>query len=193
MAKTARGNLFVQSIKTIAVLVVISLVCGILLAISNYLFFVSDEEKFASSVQSVYEGFQKQEELEVEQFDCELGKINKVVKSTDGGYVLESVGNGGFKEGTVTLYVGVNAKGQITGWAIKENVNQSFISKISKTHQESWYIPSNDNVTKDISTDYNMDYSKVAGATYTSTAINNAINTVARYAREFLFTQGGAN
>lgn len=182
-----KNNLFVQSLKTILVLVAICLVCGGLLALANDLFYVDDATKFTQTAQVIYPGFATDTQLEVDgSFSYPRGNVNSVTKSKDGGYILDVTGTGGYNNGTVTLYVGVNARGHITGWSIKDNVGQSFISKITGNHQKTWYIPVNDSVEHTVADTYDMEYSTAAGATYTSTAINNAINTAASYCHQIL-------
>ncbi|MBQ9706264.1 MAG: FMN-binding protein [Clostridia bacterium] len=182
-----KKSLFVQSLKTVFILVAICLVCGALLALANDLFFVDDATKFAQTAQSIYPGFVVDQTLEVDSsFKLNYGTVNSVTKSKDGGYILDVTGTGGYNNGTVTLYVGVNAKGHITGWSIKDNVGQSFISKITSNHQKSWYIPINDSVEHTVADTYDMEYSTAAGATFTSTAINHAINVAAKYCHDIL-------
>ena len=45
-----------DSFKCIVVLLVIALVCGVLLAVANDLFYVSDEELWLRSMEKVYDG-----------------------------------------------------------------------------------------------------------------------------------------
>lgn len=178
--------MLVQSIKIVAVLVAICLVCTLLLAIAKDLFYVSDEERFNRSLAKIYSGFELAETLTVQNDTCApaYGKVLSVVRATDGGYVVEALGNGGFNDGSVTLYVAMQADGRIKGWAIKENVGQSFISKITEKHQQTWYIPADDSV--DVSAVEEFDLSKATGATYTSTAINHAVNVALHYVKHHL-------
>ncbi len=182
-----KKSLFAQSVKTVLVLVVICLVCGALLALANDIFYVDDATKFAQTAQSIYPNFKTKQTLEVDKnFSLAYGTVNSVTQGEDGGYIIDVTGTGGFNNGTITLYVGVNARGHITGWSIKDNVGQSFISKITSAHQKTWYIPVDDSVEHTVADTYDQTYSNAAGATMTSTAINHAINVAGKYCHDIL-------
>lgn len=182
--------MLVQSAKIIAVLVAICLVCTFLLAVAKDLFFVSDEEKFNRSMEKIYPGFKLDKTIEVTTDACapDYGKTLGVSKAADGGYVIETLGNGGFNNGTVTLYVAMTADGRIKGWAIKDSVGQSFISKITSKHQQTWYVALDSVDVSDIE-HYDFNNNKAVGATYTSTAINHAVNMAVHYFRHHLATE----
>lgn len=181
-------SMMAKSAKVVLVLVLICLVCTLLLAVAKDLFAVSDETKFNRSMAKIYQGFEKVEDVDVVE-DPDIpafGEIKSVVKATDGGYVVEVVGNGGYKNGNVTLYVAFSANKLIKGWSIKDSVNQSFVSKITDRHQKTWYIPENE-TDYTLPDEYPLGNNKATGATYTSTAVNNAINTAVYYAKHHLF------
>lgn len=183
-------SMMAKSAKVVLVLVLICLVCTLLLAVAKDLFAVSDETKFNRSMAKIYQGFEKAEDIEVVA-DPDIpafGEIKSVVKATDGGYVVEVVGNGGYKNGSVTLYVAFSANKLIKGWSIKDSVNQSFVSKITDRHQKTWYIPENE-TDYTLPDEYPLGNNKATGATYTSTAVNNAINTAVYYAKHHLFAE----
>ncbi len=177
----AEKKLFNQALKTILILVIICLICSLLLALAKDIFTVSDEEKFNRSMKKIYgDSFQKECDVEVVADDTlTKGTVLSIVKATDGGYVIEVKGNGGYKNGSVTLYVALKTDAKIKGWAIKESVNQSFVSKITDEYQKTWYIATDD--VQEGATEYDLKYATAVGATYTSTAINNAINTAVDY------------
>ncbi len=176
-----------KSVYVVLVLVVICLVCTLLLAFAKDLFAVSDQVKFDRSMSKIYPGFEKKADVEVVA-DPDLpsfGEVKSVVAAKDGGYVVEVLGTGGYKNGTVTLYVAFGSNKLIKGWSIKETVNQSFASKITDRHQQTWYIPVDDSYT--LPDSYPLGTNKATGATYTSTAVNNAVNTAVYYAKHHLF------
>lgn len=183
-------SMMAKSAKVVLVLVLICLVCTLLLAVAKDLFAVSDETKFNRSMAKIYQGFEKAEDVDVVE-DPDIpafGEIKSVVKATDGGYVVEVVGNGGYKNGNVTLYVAFSANKLIKGWSIKDSVNQSFVSKITDRYQKTWYIPENE-TDYTLPDEYPLGNNKATGATYTSTAVNNAINTAVYYAKHHLFAE----
>ena len=171
-------SMMAKSAKVVLVLVLICLVCTLLLAVAKDLFAVSDETKFNRSMAKIYQGFEKAEDIDVVE-DPDIpafGEIKSVVKATDGGY----------KNGNVTLYVAFSANKLIKGWSIKDSVNQSFVSKITDRYQKTWYIPENE-TDYTLPDEYPLGNNKATGATYTSTAVNNAINTAVYYAKHHLF------
>lgn len=179
------------AVKAVAVLVCICFVCVALLAVCNELLYISDEERLNRSLSKLY----TDETFEVDssfngtpnsQFAANSaykGKVNKVYKGTNGDYIIEALGGGGYSDGSVTLYVviGTNQEGMsfIKAWAVKENVNQSYIDKVPSNAGKTWYVG------KDISGELELE---MTGATVvlTSTAIQNAVNMAAYYARTAL-------
>ena len=169
-----------QWVIPIAVLVVICLVCGLLLALCNDLLFIDDDTRLSRSMQKVYPDFKLKEEKAVDtKVTASYGKINRVLLSTDGTYVIEALGTGGYQGGSVTLYVVVGSDALIKGWAVKENDKQSYIDRIPSNAGSTWYVG------KDVSSELALE---MTGATVvlTSTAINNAINMAAYYCRTAL-------
>lgn len=177
-----------KSTYVLLILVIIALVCTLLLAVCKDVFAVSDETKFNRSMAKIYQGFVKESDVELVS-DPDMpsyGEVKSVVKATDGGYVVEVVGNGGYKDGTVTLYVAFSANKLIKGWSIKDSVNQSFVSKVTESHTKTWYIPVNE-TDYTLPDSYPIGNNKATGATYTSTAINHAVNVAVYYANHHLF------
>lgn len=179
-----------KAVYVVTVLVVICLVCTLLLAFAKDIFAVSDETKFNRSMDKIYPGFEKlaDREVVVDENIPAFGEVKSVVEAVDGGFVVEVVGNGGYKNGSVTLYVAFSNKKLVKGWSIKESVNQSFVSKITDAHTKTWYIPVNEDDYL-LPESYPLGNNKATGATYTSTAINNAVNTAVYYANNHLFAK----
>lgn len=174
----------VQAIKAIAVLVVICLVCCLLLSLCNDLFYISDEDKFQRSMSKIYPNFQNDTSFSGAlnndfKTSAEYGEVKSVVKSTDGAYIIEALGNGGYNGGSVTLYVVVGSDALVKSWAVKENVAQSYIGRIPADAGQTWYVG------KNVSDALALE---MTGATVvaTSTAINHAVNMAAYYCRNAL-------
>lgn len=174
----------VQMVKTVAVLVVICLVCCLLLSVCNDLFYISDEDRFQRSMAKIYPDFVNDSSFSgtldgAFKTYAEYGEIKSVVRSTDGTYILEALGNGGYANGTVTLYVVVGSDALIKSWAVKEHVGQSYINRVPSDAGQRWYVG------KNVSDVLALD---MEGATVqmTSTAINHAVNMAAYYCRNAL-------
>ncbi|MCM1289712.1 MAG: hypothetical protein NC132_04300 [Corallococcus sp.] len=171
-----------QAVKAVAVLVAICLICCLLLALCNDLLYISDEEKFNRKLAKIYPGTftvdTKFNQTPVSEFakESNYGNIVKVYKSTEGDYILQSKGIGGYNGGSVTLYVAVSAADStIVGWGIESNEGQTFIANITDKYQKAWYIGSR------VDGDLSLGNNKVSGTTMSSTAVNNAINMAAYY------------
>lgn len=175
----------IAAVKAVAVLVCICVVCVTLLAVCNELMYISDEERFNRSLSKIYDGFVVDNSFSttpVSKYASNAaykGQVKHVYKGTTGDYIIEALGGGGYQDGSVTLYVVIKANATIGGWTVKENVGQSYIDKIPSNAGSTWYVG------KEVSGDLELD---MTGATVklTSTAINNAINMAAYYARSAL-------
>lgn len=179
-AKKQANPAVIQAVKAVAVLVVICLVCGALLALCNDLLYIDDDTRLERAMQKVYPDFKLKQELKVDsKVTASYGKVNRVLSSTDGAYIIEALGVGGYQNGTVTLYVVVGSDAKIKGWAVKENDKQSYIDRVPSNAGTSWYV--GDDVSNELAL-------VMTGATVkaTSTAINNAVNMAAYYCRTAL-------
>ena len=194
-AKKTMNPALKQSLTAVAVLVIICLVCGLLLALCNDLLYVSPEEKFNRTIRKVYSGygadvtFKKLDSLDANyKSDARYGEILEVREASDGSYVLTSKGTvGAFGGGSVTILVAVgpNPEAKILGWALQENEGQTFIANITEKHQKTWFVGSTvsdvqPNVTP------NAGQGKGSGATYTENALANAINMACYYCQNVL-------
>ena len=168
----------IQAVKAVAVLVIICLVCGVLLALCNDLLYIDDDTRLERAMQKVYPSFKLKEELTVEKVDISSGKVNRVLLSTDGTYVIEALGEGGWDNGTVTLYVVIGSNHKIKAWTVKEHKGQSFIDRLPSNAGRTWYV--GDDASEDQSLNV---VSTGATLTTTPTAINNAINAATKYYR----------
>ncbi len=176
-----KKSTIMQAVKAVAVLVVICLVCCLLLALCNDLFYISDEDKFNRALAKVYPGtftvdsaFSKTPDSKFAQ-NATYGSILNVYKSTEGDYILQSKGVGGYN-GTITIYVAVKAAdATIVGWSILESDGETLLGNFTANIQKSWYVGTR--VDGDLSLGSNF----IQGTTMSSTAINNAINMAAYY------------
>ena len=103
-----KSNSFVSSLKAIAVLLIICIVCGALLALCNDIFYIDDETKFNRAMQKVYPEFERDSNVsETPLADFKtvagVGNVSKVYASKDGTYILETTGLGGFSNGNITM------------------------------------------------------------------------------------------
>lgn len=89
--KAMKKGTVIQAVKAIAVLVIICLVCGILLALCNDLLYVSDDVKFDRAMQKIYPNFKKADDspaLDTANAKTPYGEVLDLVKSSDGAYIL---------------------------------------------------------------------------------------------------------
>lgn len=161
---------------------------------SNYLAMLLDNDSILVLCVSA-------DNLSVFQADDNVPQSNKDMASTyitsagmivdytevSGVYTITVIGYGGYSDGNVTLEVTVDATGSITALSITDNVDQSFIGNITQDILDGWYV--GHNVAGSVALDDDV---IVSNATFTSTAINNAINTLCEYASGAL-ALGGAN
>ena len=186
-----------QSIIAVAVLVIICLVCGLLLALCNDLLYVSDEVKLARAMQKIYKDYgngDKEYNDAHKNFSAvsidKYGTITDVKKAEDGAYVISAKGVGGYK-GTVTLYVVVKQEtvagktdAVIKAWTIKEHDGETFLGNITSKQQTSWYVGKS---VADYDKDsFSLSNNKVSGTTLSSTAINNAVISACKYCIDVL-------
>lgn len=199
-----------NSFRCIVVLLVITIVCGAILALCNDLFFVSDREMFERSMTKIYDGDASQlvdlipddaEEITYTTYDCEA-VILDAHKSPDGKtWLVQSKGNKcGYQNGSVTLWLNMSVEsGQLT--AINKIIvdsydsSQTLIGSISEMYLAQYSSEqyrdvvtggghfSNVKMSAEETTDANEIVA--AGATYTSKAVNAAVNGAMDYVREF--------
>ncbi len=103
------------------------------------------------------------------------GEVLAVYTSTDGACIIQSKGIGGFESGTVTINVAIK-DGVIVGWNIVSHEKQSYMSTVlADKNLSNWYVGTS---TSGV---ISMGSNATTGATFTSTAINNAVNMAASY------------
>lgn len=179
--------------KCIIVLLAIVLICGILLTICNTLFYVSDEERFARALNKIYGYEVTTEEVSTEEFETSYtnGTVNSAYYVTDdGNYLVNVTGTNGYQGGTVTCWVVVvMTDGAVSGVGnvvIDSNSGQSYISKVSDDALAYFgenYESGGSFAVSDIKSE-----GLTGGATYSMTAIVNAVNTALEFVRSQLAT-----
>mgnify|MGYP001851403088 FL=1 len=184
-----------SAFRSLAVLIAIVLVAGVLLAICNDIFFVSDEERFARSIAKIYGA--EVETQEIELTDAQKTYNNGQVEEAylvldDGNYLLHTTGYGGYSggSGTVTLWVVIgcdtseDGSPQLTGIekvVYDSNDRQTLMSNFNTKYYE-YFTSQNEAIAsggyftaiKGSSDPLN---NIVAGASQTSKAMVNAVNT----------------
>lgn len=180
-----------QAFKCIIVLLVIALVAGGLLAILNDVLYVTDEERTMRAIEKVYGEEMQYEELSYEagQLKNEYGTLSKVYLLENGNYLVQATGGEGYKGGTITVWVVLSAKdgafGGIEKVVLESYEKQTLMSKLTYDV----YSAHNDEITGDVYFTTGGDGIKVliSGATYSTNALNNAVDCALKFAREVLF------
>ena len=181
------------SFKCIAVLLAIVLVCGILLTICNSLFEVTEQEKLDRVLSQIYGKNVSTEEVDLSELETEFekGQIETAYKvKDDGNYLISSTGSGGFSGGTATCWVVVEmTDGAISGIGnvvVSGNSGQSWINKVPQEAFEHFGEVYEDGESFDISDWTNADNKLTGGATGSTTAIVNSVNTALDFVRSQL-------
>jgi hypothetical protein len=136
--------------KSLAVLLSIVIIAGALLAILSDLLHVSDEEKLNRVVANIYgDGASVEKTLEIteEQSQYATGTADKAYLMSDGNYLIQATGKGGYA-GTITAWVVVKLKdsklagvGKVVydsdkAETLMSNLKGSFYNEFSKHDQE---------------------------------------------------------
>ena len=200
---TAKEFFKSKTFRCIIVLMCIALVAGALLSIMNDLLFVSEEERVARTVKSIYgteigydtvydvneelakpadeQVFYRYKGVDRKQNEVELGgHIDNVYRLADGNYLIKATGFQGYKQGSVSVWcVATFADGHFVGVdnvSVAEYEKQTLMSKF----------------TKSVMSEYTGrdPFNRIeGGASYSSDALNNALNAVLAYAETL---EGGA-
>ncbi len=155
-----KNNFVKQFVMPVVVLLAICIVCVGILAVLNDVLYVY--------VETAYETVS--------------GQIIGSEENADGSYTIEALGKNGYQSGTVTMDVTISADGEITALTIVRSDAQSWIDMVTQESLDAYYLGE--------TADSAVDYDKLGGASYTSTAINNAVNVAIEY---FNILTGGAN
>lgn len=180
-----------QAFKCIIVLLVIALIAGGLLAILNDVLSVSDEERTMRAIEKVYGKEMNYEELSFtdQQLTNDYGSLSKVYLLENGNYLVQSTGGEGYKGGTITVWVVLTFgdSGEFKGIekvVLESYEKQTLMSKLTYDV----YSAHNDEVTGDVYFTTGSDGIKVviSGATYSTNALNNAVDCALYFARNTL-------
>lgn len=180
-----------QAFRCIIVLLVIALIAGGLLAILNDVLSVSEEERTMRAIEKVYGKEMQYEEIEYSSnvLENEYGKLSKVYLLENGNYLVQSTGIEGYKGGTITVWVVLASEnGDFSGIekvVLESYEKQTLMSKLTYDV----YSAHNDEITGNIYFTTGGDGIKVviSGATYSTNALNNAVNCALKFAREVLY------
>ncbi len=175
---------FLQSkiFKCILVLMCIALISGGLLAILNDVLDVSKEELIQRGIKAACGESASYEEIKFpenkKQIDFENGYVSQVLLLKDGKYancyLIKATGKHGFQEGSVTVYALFKKDGEeyaVEKIAIADYASsQTLMSKITDAGLNR--LAKNPSIAPG---------EIASGATYSSTAIKNAVNSAVEY------------
>lgn len=182
-----------NAFKSLAVLIAIVLVAGALLAICNDLLYISDEERLARSLSKIYGKEVTAEEIELtdEERSYTYGTVDAVYYiHDDGNYLFQTTGEGGYSNGTVTVWTivtctGTREEGNLALTGIEKvvydsNEGQSFISTLGDSFYAA-FAEQDERVAEGgyFTTTAGSDdiYNIASGASESSNAACNAVNT----------------
>lgn len=184
--------------KSIIVLLCIAVIAGGLLAILNDLLYVSDEERTQRAIKSIYGKEINFEELEIVESSNEYGTVDSVYLLNDGNYLIKATGLHGYKDGTVSVWmVAEFSNGEFLGLkkvVVADYEKQTLMSSFTNDFYNT-FANSNDEVLEGkyfaVSADENNIENITSGASKSSNAINNAVNSGLYYVRNVII--GGDN
>ena len=176
--------------RCISVLLCIALVSGGLLAVLNEALSVTAEERTMRAVKKIY-GEEKTYSVVVDADDgddaiiCEnFGSISKLFVIGDEStgeydYLFKSTGNGGYKNGTVSLWIRVSVSGgerKIEKVILDGFTKQTLMSKLGGYYDE--FSGEISDAFYSAEKEDGKIYAPVSGATKSATATTNAVNCV---------------
>ena len=167
-----------KSLKSIAIMLAIILICGGLLAILSDLLFVSDDERIQRAIDKMYEEeVSLSQTLDVSEYTAleDIGVIKQAYLLDNGDYLVLSTGKKGYSNGTVSVYVAIeNVEGVATVKKVVQDsyTGQTLMSKLGGLYEKYSNKNSSDPINEIVS-----------GATYSSNAVNNAVKTALSFAQ----------
>lgn len=172
---TLKNFLKSKTFKCIVVLLVIALISGGLLAILNDVLEVSSEERVQRTITKIYGETIGYEELQGVDFSIDTGSIVKVYKLEDNNLLIQALGKFGYKNGSITIWAAAkyedNKFVSLSNIQVASYVNQTLMSKFTAKELEKYNISNIDGVSNYV----------ISGATYSSNAMNNAVNCIMQY------------
>lgn len=190
---TVKQFLKSKAFRAILVLLCIALVSGALLAILNDVLYISDTERTQRAIKKVYGSnmnFVDMNDNLGEDATNQYGTITSLYLLSDGNYLIKSVGANGYKGGSVTLWVVAEfVDGNFVGLkkiVLEGNDKQTLMSQFGNSFFEV-YAENNQYVLEGgyfVSRGSDEQIQNIsAGATFTSNAVNNAVNCALTYIR----------
>lgn len=187
---TVKQFLKSKTFSALLVLLCIALVAGGLLAVLNDVLAISDSDRIKSAIESIYgEPVDYTEtELSGELRTNEYGEVINIYLLSDGNYLIKSMGKDGYKNGTVTLWlVAEYADDEFVGLgsiAVAGNEKQTLMGDFKAKYFNIFTSADvlNDNYFTIEGTGESIKQVK-SGATFTSRAVNNAVNACLFYIR----------
>lgn len=187
---TVKQFLKSKTFSALLVLLCIALVAGGLLAILNDVLAISDSDRIKSAIENIYgESVDYTEtELSEELRTNEYGEVINIYLLSDGNYLIKSMGKDGYKNGTVTLWlVAKYTEGEFVGLgsiAVAGNEKQTLMGDFKAKYFNIFTSADvlNDNYFTVEGTGESIKQVK-SGATFTSRAVNNAVNACLYYIR----------
>ena len=175
--------------KCIIVLLSIVLLCSVFLTICNALFYVSDEERLDRALAELYDGESVSTELapgadalgDGEQVGRAVVLTARIVTSENhaGDWLVQTQGLDGYNGGTVTCWVVIetqeNAVSGVGAVSISSNEGQSYIGRITQEFLNGF--------SENFNGEPYPDGMVSSGASYSSTAIRNAVNGALEYVK----------
>ncbi len=178
--------------RCISVLLVLAVLLSGILAILNDVLYVSPEDRTKRAIKKIY-GEDKKYSVVLDEengYSCEYGSINKIYKVGD-DTLFQSVGNNGYKNGTITLWVKVVEKdgNKVIDKVVLDGYEkQTLMSKFSGSYYNGFMVDITDAVNSgeffSPKADKNGLKNPMSGATKSANAACNAINTVISYVSE---------
>lgn len=178
--------------KCISVLLVLAVLFGGILAVLNDVLYVTQEERTARAIKKIY-GEDKEYTVILDQengYSCDYGSINKIYQVGE-DTLYQSVGNNGYKNGTITLWVKViekNGNKVIDKVVLDGYEKQTLMSKFSGSYYDGFMVDITDAINSGEFFSPKADTTglknPMSGATKSANAACNAINTVIKYVSE---------
>lgn len=192
--------------RCVATLLSIILISGASIAVLSDVLYVSPEERTARGITKVYGRLVDYDTIydvdsDVYTFDTltqtqqllvkqDKGEITKIYTIGADELLFQSIGFNGFKNGTVTLWIRVknqNNKYSIEQVVLESNKSQSLIGNLKADYYKNFELTDVTEAWKNgqlFVTKGEGTLNPVAGATYSATAGNNAVNCVIKYVGE---------
>ncbi|MDE5897375.1 MAG: hypothetical protein K2H43_06150 [Clostridia bacterium] len=187
-----------NTFRCVTVLLCIVLVSGALLAIFNDLLYVSAEERFARTLSKIYGKEVATTELAPSKTEYSSGTVDAAYLVDDGNYLVQTTGNNGYSNGTVTLWTVFSCDGSkqdgTLAWkgiekvVYESNTKQSYVSKIKQKYYTGFTVHNEEllaggKFTAEAIAGGGDIYHVSTGASRSSAAICNAVNTALAYFR----------